>query len=91
MSLNPKLCSAGMAGILTGVALAGEFIFFVMSGFNPLVLDDPTAGLVLLQESGVYTKATWRAMEALQMQIDERDIEVGMIDRVSPAHFLQTK
>ena len=82
---------ASIAGILTGVAQAAEFIFFTLSGYNPLVLNDPAAGLVLLQESGVYTKSSWRAMDALQMQVEERNIEAGVTDRVSPPHFLQTK
>jgi len=90
MALKPRSHRASIAGILTGVSLAGEFIFFTLSGYDPLVLNDPAGGLVLLQESGVYTKSTWRAMEALQMQIEERNIEAVMTDHVSPPHFLRT-
>ena len=54
--MNPELRSAGIAGILTGVALAGEFIFFMMSGYNPQALSDPAAALTFLQERGMYIR-----------------------------------
>lgn len=55
--MNPKLRSAGIAGILTGVALVGEFIFFMISGYNPQSLNDPATALTFLQERGVYIRA----------------------------------
>lgn len=54
--MNPKSRSAGIAGILTGLALAGEFIFFMMSGYNPQALSDPAAALAFLKESGQYIR-----------------------------------
>lgn len=54
--MNPKFRSAGIAGILTGVALVGEFIFFMMSGYNPQSLSDPAAALKFLQERGMYIR-----------------------------------
>lgn len=54
--MNPKLRSAGIAGILTGLALAGEFIFFMMSGYNPQSLHDPAVALTFLQENGAYIR-----------------------------------
>jgi len=91
MALKPRSHRASIAGILTGVSLAGKFIFFTLSGYDPLVLNDPAAGLVFLRESGVHTTATCRAIEALQMQIEERNIEAVITDLVSPPNFLQTR
>jgi hypothetical protein len=54
--MNPKLRIAGIAGILTGVALAGEFIFFMLSGYNPQLSNDPAAALTFLRESGMYIR-----------------------------------
>lgn len=89
MALKPRSHRVSIAGILTGIALVGDFIFFTLSGCNPLVLSDPVAGLELLRESGVYTTATCRAMEALQ--IDECNIDVDMTDRVSRPQLLRTR
>jgi len=54
--MNPRLQSAGIAGILTGVALVGEFIFFMISGFTPEVSNNPAAALTFLRDSGVYLR-----------------------------------
>jgi hypothetical protein len=54
--MNPKLRAAGIAGVLTGVALAGEFTFFMMSGYNPQVFNDPAAALTFLRDGGDYIR-----------------------------------
>lgn len=54
--MNPNLRSAGITGILTGIALAGEFVFFMMSGYNSYSFGDPAAALRLLQENGAYIR-----------------------------------
>ena len=48
--MNPGLKNAGVAGILSGLALAGEFIFFMLSGYNPQAAADPAAALAFLRE-----------------------------------------
>jgi hypothetical protein len=54
--MNPKPKIAGIAGILTGLALLGEFAFFMISGYNPQTFTDPTAALAFLRESGGYVQ-----------------------------------
>lgn len=54
--MNPKQNFAGIAGILTGLALVGEFTFFMISGYNPQTFADPTAALTFLRESGAYVQ-----------------------------------
>lgn len=54
--MNPRLQSAGIAGILAGVALVGEFIFFMISGYNPQSFSDPAAALAFLRDSGAYIR-----------------------------------
>ncbi len=40
----PNVRAAGIAGILAGVALAGEFVFFGLSSFNQSTFNDPSTG-----------------------------------------------
>src|SRR6266487_3819204 len=54
--MNPKLRIAGIAGILTGVALAGEFIFFLISGYSPETFNNPATALTFLRDRGVYLR-----------------------------------
>jgi hypothetical protein len=54
--MNPKQNIAGIAGILTGLALLGEFTFFMISGYNPQTFADPAAALTFLRESGAYVQ-----------------------------------
>src|SRR5262245_12904792 len=48
--------SAGIAGILAAVALAGEFVFFSLSGFQQAAFADPAAALSFLRGHGVYVR-----------------------------------
>ena len=50
MNLKPKV--AGLAGILTGLGLAGEFLFFMASGYSPEIFNDPVAALAFLRDRG---------------------------------------
>ena len=61
-----------MAAILAGVAQAGEFILFILSGCDPWVLNDPATGLALLQESGVDIKAAGRAPLLPRFELPKR-------------------
>ena len=54
--MNPRLKNAGIAGVLTGIALAGEFMFFMVSGYDPQSLNDPAAALAFLRDGGAYIK-----------------------------------
>ena len=55
--MRPTLRSAGIAGIITGLALAGEFIFFFLSGFTPDKVADPAAALVFLRDNELFLRA----------------------------------
>ena len=50
--MNLKSQVAGVAGILTGLGLAGEFLFFMASGYSPELFSDPIAALGFLRERG---------------------------------------
>jgi len=52
--MQSRFIHAGTAGVLTGVALAGEFAFFTISGFSPETMNDASAALALLKERGSY-------------------------------------
>ncbi len=52
----PNVRAAGIAGILAGVALAGEFVFFGLSGFNQSTFNDPSTALPFLKDHGVYVR-----------------------------------
>lgn len=52
--MQPRLVHAGTAGVLAGLALAGEFAFFAMSGFSPETMNDASAALAFLKERGGY-------------------------------------
>jgi hypothetical protein len=45
------------AGILSGVGLAGEFIFFPLSGFTPTTFNDPAAAMTFLRSGSVVRAA----------------------------------
>ncbi|HEU5349810.1 MAG TPA: hypothetical protein VFU63_14465, partial [Ktedonobacterales bacterium] len=49
--------SAGIAGILAGVALAGELTLFTMSGFAPDTFNDAAGALAFLRDHGAYLRA----------------------------------
>jgi Domain of unknown function (DUF4386) len=44
--------AAGLAGILAGVALACEFLFFTLSGFSQSTFSDPATALTFLRDHG---------------------------------------
>jgi Domain of unknown function (DUF4386) len=44
--------AAGVAGILAGVGLAGEFLFFSLSGFAQTTFDDPGSAMAFLRDHG---------------------------------------
>ena len=46
--LYPRTQSAGITGILAGVALVGEFRLFTISGFSGAVFSDPATALSYL-------------------------------------------
>lgn len=48
----PTTRVAGIAGILAGVALAGEFLFFSLSGFAQASFNDPPAAMAFLRDHG---------------------------------------
>ena len=52
----PNVRAAGIAGILAGVALAGEFVFFGLSSFNQSTFNDPSTALPFLRDHGVYVR-----------------------------------
>jgi hypothetical protein len=58
MDLDPRLQrSAGIAGVLAGIALLGEFTLFTISGFAPQTFNDAAHALPFLQERGAYLRA----------------------------------
>jgi hypothetical protein len=52
----PNVRVAGIAGILAGLALTGEFVFFALSGFNQATFNDPSTALPFLRDHGVYVR-----------------------------------
>jgi len=54
--MAPKLKHAGIAGILSGIFLIGEFSFFMASGFNPEVFQDPSRAAQFLAESQTFIR-----------------------------------
>src|SRR5262249_48388232 len=56
--MDPRLQrSAGIAGVLAGIALAGEFTLFMISGFTPQTFSDAAHALPFLQDHGAYLRA----------------------------------
>lgn len=46
--MSPLLKHAGIAGVLTGLALALEFAFFTISGYSPGNFGSATAALAFM-------------------------------------------
>jgi hypothetical protein len=49
---TPTTRPAGIAGILAALALAGEFLFFSLSGFPQASFSDPASAIAFLQDHG---------------------------------------
>src|SRR5262245_23358877 len=56
-TLSPNIRAAGVAGILAGAALTGEFVFFALSGFAQSTFNDPSTALAFLRDHGQYVRA----------------------------------
>lgn len=50
--MSPTFKHAGIAGVLTGLALAVEFTFFLLSGYSPDSFSSVAAALTYLQQHG---------------------------------------
>jgi len=48
--------AAGIAGILAGVGLTGEFLFFSLSGFSQSSFSDPATAITFLRDHGVLVR-----------------------------------
>lgn len=48
--------NAGLAGIAAGIALIGEFTFFMLSGFTPQTFADAGSALVFLRDRGSFLR-----------------------------------
>jgi hypothetical protein len=48
--------AVGIAGILAGVGLAGEFLFFSLSGFSQATFSDPAAAMTFLRDHGALIR-----------------------------------
>jgi hypothetical protein len=56
--MDPRLQrSAGIAGVLAGIALTAEFALFLVSGFAPQTFSDAAQALPFLQDHGAYLRA----------------------------------
>jgi hypothetical protein len=53
----PRTRAAGIAGVLAAVALAGEFLFFSLSGFQQDTFNDPATAMTFLRDHGVFVRA----------------------------------
>ncbi len=56
--MNPRMQSAGTAGIVAGVSLAILFILFVSSGVTPQLLADPAKGLAYVGQNAGRLRLT---------------------------------
>src|SRR5262249_50819588 len=56
-NMNPRPQSAGITGILAGIALVGEFTLFAISGFPGAAFSDPAAALPYLRDGGALLRA----------------------------------
>jgi len=54
--MGPRPRIAGMAGILSGILLAGEFTLFMTSGWTAETFADPTAALAFLEVGGDHLR-----------------------------------
>ena len=50
--MSPLLRHAGIAGVVTGLALAVEFTCFMISGYSPDTFGSARAALAFLQQHG---------------------------------------
>ncbi len=48
--------AVGIAGILAGVALAAEFLFFSLSGFSQSAFSDPASAMTFLRDHGALVR-----------------------------------
>lgn len=48
--------AVGIAGILAGVSLAGEFLFFSLSGFSQSTFSDPATAMTFLRDHGALVR-----------------------------------
>lgn len=55
--MNPRARAAGIAGVLAGLGLIGEFVLFTLSGSRPSTLQHATTALPFLQEHGTAIRA----------------------------------
>src|SRR5260370_35023169 len=46
----------GIAGILAGIALTGEFLFFSLSGFSQSAFSDPATAMTFLRDHGALVR-----------------------------------
>jgi len=53
----PLTRPAGIAGVLAAVALAGEFLFFSLSGFQQDTFNDPVTAMTFLRDHGSFVRA----------------------------------
>src|SRR6266542_4239651 len=53
----PRPRAAGIAGVLAAVALAGEFLFFSLSGFQQDAFNDPATAMTFLRDHGSLVRA----------------------------------
>lgn len=58
MAPRPRI--AGIAGIVSGILLAGELTLFMTSGWTPEAFADPTTALAFLEEGGSHLR--WAAV-----------------------------
>ncbi len=54
--MSPSLKNAGIAGIFTGLFLAGEFGFFMLSGFSPEKFNNPSTAMMVLRDSELFLR-----------------------------------
>lgn len=54
--MSPKFKTAGIAGIATGLALLGEFVFFMLSGYSPTTFNNPDTAIVFLRSSETFLR-----------------------------------
>src|SRR5262245_56468239 len=52
----PTTRVAGIAGVLAALALAGEFVFFSLSGFQQSTFSDPGAAMAFLRDHGTAVR-----------------------------------
>ena len=55
--MNPRAHAAGIAGVLAGLGLIGEFALFMISGTQPATLQHASSALPFLQEHGTTIRA----------------------------------